>query len=773
MVVNDATTSHWRLQELKTKSSTLQKELEAARQVEASAAKQVSLATEAEKKAELKAQEELGSSDDLSAAQSSAAAEHARARSKLFDVTTTVQRLRRHFRLLGGGDAGNGAETAADIEGSDQGEADGDDTEASAEYTHASEISASALSTVSDRDLNEVRKLPKPPSMVRRALELVHSMLAIADGSDCLPAVSDVDWPLHQKMLARDDFIKRVLALSPMLLSKQPHLLDQISERWPFLKDAVGTSAAAAATSAGGWKAVKAARSRQGSTVGRSVVQVSKENARPPAIPKDSSSKPVAGRTGRFAAAVAAVVEASSESLEAPRAQSPVTLEGVEFASRPCGAIFRFCAEVASAAMRLAAKRAAVKADLDAALRVLSGVTGEQAATEAYCKTLRDEEARRADERHRRDEAYRTATDARLDAKVAHAAALRALETVQKAADEAARLVAEAEAAAERRRLAEERRRTELAEKEATAKAAAQAEIEKDLASRAAAKPDVWLAAHSFSADAARSSVEFTTGSAVLPPVAAASLAGLARELRGSVDLRVHIAGHVAADEDPKLGSQRAMAVGGALIALGVLPLQLRAKGYGATVPLSRTDRSRLRVKSARRVTFHPLSEVCMQGGCEFPAGVRVPGDATDRLLGKVAALLGTTEHRSIRLCIEGHSDDVGDPAENAKLSLARATSVCDALEAHGLERSRLVPHGFGAAFPVDDNGSEAGRQRNRRVEFLVVPDVADALSSGGAPTASRGQNSTVVGGNGASGLRAGGRTEALCTHLSNRPGVS
>mgnify|MGYP003342331529 CR=1 FL=1 len=78
------------------------------------------------------------------------------------------------------------------------------------------------------------------------------------------------------------------------------------------------------------------------------------------------------------------------------------------------------------------------------------------------------------------------------------------------------------------------------------------------------------------------------------------------------------------AGEDQKLASQRAMQIGNSLISLGVLPLQLRAKGYGVSVPISRTDKMRLRLKSARRVTFHCLSEICMRGTLLLGAGLRV-----------------------------------------------------------------------------------------------------------------------------------------------------
>ena len=84
-----------------------------------------------------------------------------------------------------------------------------------------------------------------------------------------------------------------------------------------------------------------------------------------------------------------------------------------------------------------------------------------------------------------------------------------------------------------------------------------------------------------------------------------------------SPELKLHIAGHSQTDEDAKLASQRAQAVGAALIALGAMPSKLRAKGYGATVTLSAAMRARLRLKSDRRVGLHAISEVGSRYGCE------------------------------------------------------------------------------------------------------------------------------------------------------------
>lgn len=73
------------------------------------------------------------------------------------------------------------------------------------------------------------------------------------------------------------------------------------------------------------------------------------------------------------------------------------------------------------------------------------------------------------------------------------------------------------------------------------------------------------------------------------------------------------------------------------------------------------------------------------------------------------------------RLRIEGHTDDLGSVSLNQELSLARATSVAGALEALGFPASSILTEGFGPDRPIDDNRTEEGRSRNRRVEILVL----------------------------------------------------
>jgi OOP family OmpA-OmpF porin len=73
-------------------------------------------------------------------------------------------------------------------------------------------------------------------------------------------------------------------------------------------------------------------------------------------------------------------------------------------------------------------------------------------------------------------------------------------------------------------------------------------------------------------------------------------------------------------------------------------------------------------------------------------------------------------------LRIEGHTDNAGPPGMNAELSRQRANAVRDALIQRGIDPERISADGYGAARPIADNGGEAGRARNRRIEVRVVP---------------------------------------------------
>jgi outer membrane protein OmpA-like peptidoglycan-associated protein len=78
-------------------------------------------------------------------------------------------------------------------------------------------------------------------------------------------------------------------------------------------------------------------------------------------------------------------------------------------------------------------------------------------------------------------------------------------------------------------------------------------------------------------------------------------------------------------------------------------------------------------------------------------------------------------DNPSLRIQINGHTDNVGKASDNLTLSNNRAKAVTDYLVSKGIAPQRLSSKGFGATKPVADNGTEAGRARNRRTELQVI----------------------------------------------------
>jgi OOP family OmpA-OmpF porin len=88
-------------------------------------------------------------------------------------------------------------------------------------------------------------------------------------------------------------------------------------------------------------------------------------------------------------------------------------------------------------------------------------------------------------------------------------------------------------------------------------------------------------------------------------------------------------------------------------------------------------------------------------------------------LLDEVAQAM--QDNPTIRVRIEGHTDSKGPDAFNLKLSQKRAESVRTYLAGKGVAADRMEPKGFGETVPIADNRTTAGRDQNRRVEFVIV----------------------------------------------------
>ena len=73
------------------------------------------------------------------------------------------------------------------------------------------------------------------------------------------------------------------------------------------------------------------------------------------------------------------------------------------------------------------------------------------------------------------------------------------------------------------------------------------------------------------------------------------------------------------------------------------------------------------------------------------------------------------------RLKISGHTDNQGKPATNMLLSQKRAEAVKNYLVSKGVPADRFKVEWFGQTKPIADNKTDAGRQKNRRVEMLII----------------------------------------------------
>lgn len=75
----------------------------------------------------------------------------------------------------------------------------------------------------------------------------------------------------------------------------------------------------------------------------------------------------------------------------------------------------------------------------------------------------------------------------------------------------------------------------------------------------------------------------------------------------------------------------------------------------------------------------------------------------------------------ALKLRVEGHTYATGDAAHNRTLSLARAESVVQAITAKNIAAQRHTAAGKGPDQPLADNGTAAGKAKNRRVELVRV----------------------------------------------------
>ena len=119
------------------------------------------------------------------------------------------------------------------------------------------------------------------------------------------------------------------------------------------------------------------------------------------------------------------------------------------------------------------------------------------------------------------------------------------------------------------------------------------------------------------------------------------------------------------------------------------------------------------------------LSYEEMEAGASYPIPHILFETASDRLdaqsellIAEFSEFLGKSP--SLRVEIQGHTDNVGDPTANLDLSQRRARRVAETIKSYGIDAGRISSRGYGETKPVASNETEAGRAQNRRTVFVV-----------------------------------------------------
>jgi len=146
--------------------------------------------------------------------------------------------------------------------------------------------------------------------------------------------------------------------------------------------------------------------------------------------------------------------------------------------------------------------------------------------------------------------------------------------------------------------------------------------------------------------------------------------------------------------------------------AFSAAPLRLKLAASGPPGEVSRIELE-LEHKELEQGGSYPIPHILFETGSD-----RLDMES-EVLIGEFAEFLARADHLKVQ--IQGHTDNVGDPGANLDLSKRRAKRVADLLYELGISSTRLSHRGYGETKPVASNATKEGRAQNRRTVFVVT----------------------------------------------------
>jgi len=274
----------------------------------------------------------------------------------------------------------------------------------------------------------------------------------------------------------------------------------------------------------------------------------------------------------------------------------------------------------------------------------------------------------------------------------------------------------------------------------------------------------------------AQQKITFPPGSAEIDAATGQLMTRLADALNDCAAMPLEIAGHTdsqgSEDGNRALSQARAEAVLLALQGRRVDVSEMRAVGYGESRPIADNETEAGR-DANRRIEFtligaapapaltaadEPatatsgatiaalappadgtacvanITALLAKDKITFDPGSDDISDSSTPLVDALSALL--KQCPGVPVEVAGHTDSQGTERNNLTLSEDRAKAVLVALKERGVDVATLKAVGYGEAKPIADNGTEDGRESNRRIEFTLIGTPAAAPTPAPAATA-------------------------------------